>query len=63
MEEDDSGDVKILSVIPRCQTCSKHTKYIIKNKKTGEKRYLCKLCGEVQFLSYMNGEWEIISLE
>ncbi len=50
------------NVIPRCPGCKSHSDYIIINKKTGEKKYFCKMCGDFHLYKYSGENWEIIEL-
>lgn len=61
----DTDEIKVISVVPRCQTCNRHTEYIVKNKRTGENKYLCAVCGPLEILRYHNNkeEWNIICLK
>ncbi|MDD5181956.1 MAG: hypothetical protein PHC66_02160 [Candidatus Nanoarchaeia archaeon] len=60
----DTEGMKVISVIPRCQTCSRHTVYIVKNKKSGEAKYFCALCGPLEILKYHNNsDWDTIVLK
>lgn len=50
------------NIIPRCPGCNSHSDYIILNKKTGEKKYFCKMCGDIHLYKYNGDEWNIIKL-
>jgi len=57
-------DIKVISVVPRCQQCKSHSDFVAKNKKTGETRHLCKICGRLQVILYLNNDdWDIIDLK
>lgn len=55
-------ELKIISVVPRCSVCGATTHYWIKNKKTGETKFFCSLCGELGIFKYHNDDWDIICL-
>ena len=61
---EDSGEIKISQVLPRCKTCGKFPDYAVVNKKSGQAIYLCENCGLIQLLQFRNNsDWEIIHLK
>ncbi len=55
-------DIKIVKTIPRCPGCGRHSHYMAVNKKTGEVKYFCEVCGAIHLMELKDNGWEVIKI-